>query len=115
MFSYTVACTFEDPVVAEQWIAWLRDEHVHDVCAAGALDAEVIRCDVAADALTRGEVRYHFESRMAFDRYLQDHAPRLREHGLKRFPAGRGIVYERASGEVVVTYPPSHPAGSSVD
>lgn len=103
MFSYTVACTFNDPRVAEEWIRWLRDEHLRDVRAAGALDAEAIRCDVAAGAKSRIEVRYHFESRAAFDAYVRDHAPRLREEGLKRFPPERGLAYERSSGEVLVT------------
>jgi len=104
MFSYTVACTFDDPAVAAEWIAWLRDEHLKDVCDAGALDAEVIRCDVATDSKSRCEVRYHFESKAAFDAYVRDHAPRLREEGLKRFPPERGLGYERATGEVVATF-----------
>lgn len=101
MFSYTVACTFDEAAVAEEWIAWLRDEHLRDVCDAGALDAEVTRCDSAIGAGTRCEVRYHFESRGDFDRYVRDHAPRLRAEGLKRFPPERGLSYERATGEVV--------------
>ncbi len=28
MISYTVICEFDDPEVAEQWIAWLEDEHL---------------------------------------------------------------------------------------
>ncbi len=103
MFSYTVAGTFDDARVAHEWIEWLRSEHLRDVCAAGALDAEVIRCDVAAGAKTRMEARYHFESRAAFDAYVRDHAPRLREEGLKRFPPERGLAYERSSGEVVAS------------
>ena len=117
MFSYTVACTFDDPRVADEWIAWLRDEHLADVCAAGAVDAEVIRCDAAGEAgrKTRCEVRYHFASRAAFDAYVRDHAPRLREEGLKRFPPERGLVYQRSSGEVAVTHPAQDSRRSSAD
>ena len=102
MYSYTVACTFDDPRVAQEWIDWLRNEHLGDVCASGALDAEVIRCDGAENAKPRVEVRYHFESRAAFAAYVRDHAPRLRAEGLKRFPPERGLAYERASGQVVI-------------
>lgn len=42
MFAYTVACEFDDPTVATQWVEWLRTEHLADVCAAGAVDAEVV-------------------------------------------------------------------------
>lgn len=101
LFSYTVSCTFGDPRIAQEWIDWLRDEHLREVLAAGALDAEVIRCEVAAGAKPRVEVRYHFESKTAFDAYVSDHAPRLRAEGLKRFAPERGLAYERASGEVV--------------
>ena len=106
MFSYTVACTFDDPKVAEEWIAWLREGHLADVRAAGAVDAEVIRCDTTAPG-ARCEVRYHFPSRSAFEAYQRDHAPRLRADGLKRFPPERGLKYERATGEVVFTHPSS--------
>ena len=101
MFAYTVTCTFDDPRIAEEWIDWLRDEHLRDVCAAGALDAEVIRCDVSSGAKPQVEVRYHFQSRAAFDGYVRDHAPRLRAEGLKRFPPERGLTYERSNGEVL--------------
>ncbi len=112
MFSYTVIATFDDPRIADKWIAWLRDEHLAEVCAAGAKDAEVIRVDTsAAISATTGhqqvrcEVHYHFTSRDAFDRYARDHAPRLRQEGLRRFPPKRGISYERATGEVVARWP----------
>ena len=97
MFAYTVACTFDDPAVANEWIGWLRDEHLAEVLAAGALDAEVIRVD---GQLTRCEVRYHFTSREAFAAYERDHAPRLRAAGLQLFPTSRGLKYERSAGEV---------------
>lgn len=102
MFSYTVRCTFEDESVAKEWIEWLRNEHLAEVLAAGALDGELIRFDPSpADAPgTRAccEARYHFSSREAFAAYERDHAPRLRAEGLKRFPSQRGIVYSRSTG-----------------
>jgi hypothetical protein len=102
MFAYTVACTFRDAVTAEEWIAWLRDEHVVEVCAVGALDAQVVRFDSKP---IRCEVRYHFASRDDFTKYERDHAPRLRAEGLKRFPPERGLKYERSTGEVVARHP----------
>lgn len=97
-YAYIVRCEFADPTVGEAWAAWLRDEHLADVCNAGALDAEVIRVDTEP---TCYEVRYHFASRDAFATYERDHAPRLREEGLKRFPPERGVTYTRTTGEVV--------------
>ena len=96
MFAYTVTCTFPDSAVAEQWLKWLREEHLAEVCAAGALDAEVVRFDGIP---ARCEVRYHFASRDAFAAYERDHAPRLRAEGLRRFPPECGLKYERSIGE----------------
>jgi hypothetical protein len=109
MFSYTVTATFDDPAVADEWVAWLRDEHVRDVIEAGAMDGEVIVVDpdpqeretASGPRRQTCEVRYHFADRAAFEAYVRDHAPRLREEGLKRFPPERGIAYSRHGGEVV--------------
>ena len=101
MFFYTVACRFEgsDPETPKRWLNWLRDEHLADVCAAGAQQAEVITLDSEVPAF---EVHYRFETRQAFEAYERDHAPRLREEGLERFPLDLGLVYSRRTGERVV-------------
>jgi len=97
MFTYTVTCTFNDSATAEEWITWLRDEHLAEVLKCGAQDAEVIQLDGES---CRCEVRYHFQSRASFAQYERDHAPRLRVDGLKRFPPERGLKYERSTGDV---------------
>lgn len=101
MIAYTVIATFSEAAVAEEWIAWLRDEHLAEVIAAGApgiLDAEVIRRDGSPITC---EVRYHFASRESFAAYERDHAPRLRAAGLARFAPERGVTYQRTLGEMV--------------
>jgi hypothetical protein len=111
MISYTVTCTFSDSSVAEEWIQWLRDEHLAEVCAAGAIDAEVVKFDGARESASSDgesksvtcEVRYHFASQEEFARYERDHAPRLRARGLELFPPSRGLTYQRRLGEVRVT------------
>jgi hypothetical protein len=108
MIAYTVTAQFNDPKIAEEWIAWLRDGHLAEVIAGGALDATIVRFDADSSdtpgdrAAVRCEVRYHFASRESFRRYEQDHAPRLRADGLLRFPTHRGITMTRSLGEVVV-------------
>lgn len=101
MFRYTVACTFDDPAVAEEWVAWLAEEHLREVCAAGARSAEVVACHGYP---ARVEVRYAFPSRLAFQVYERDHALRLREAGLARFPLERGLAYARSTGTVVAAH-----------
>ena len=96
---YTVQCVFTgDPSVADDWVGWLREEHLQDVMAAGANSAELLRMD--GDQLTY-EVRYRFPSREAFDVYERDHAPGLRDEGLSRFPVELGLSYRRSVGELL--------------
>jgi len=97
LIAYTVRCRFEDDAIASAWLDWLRADHLAEVVAAGAIDAEAIRLDGAPCVC---EIRYHFASREAFCAYERDHAPRLRAEGLKRFPPERGLRYERSVGEV---------------
>ncbi len=99
---YTVGCSFTDPAVAERWLAWLRDEHLADVCAGGATAAQVVAMD--GDDIAY-EVRYRFPSRQAFQAYERDHAPRLRTEGLERFPLSLGLTYRRTVGEATIIHP----------
>ena len=103
MLAYTVRCTFQDEDLARDWVIWLRDEHLAEVVAAGAMDAEVLWLDPTDDeGSVTCQVCYHFPSREAFESYERDHASRLREEGLRNFPLERGLVYARSTGEVVV-------------
>jgi hypothetical protein len=95
MLCYTVSSEFDDARVADEFTAWLVDQHLADVCAAGALDAELVRLDGDPPRI---EVRYHFASREAFAAYERDHAPRLRAEGLARFPPARGVRMQRSIG-----------------
>ncbi|MGH7178448.1 MAG: DUF4286 family protein, partial [Tepidisphaeraceae bacterium] len=95
---YCVYATFGDEKVANQWLAWLRDGHLSQVLAGGATDAEVTRLDGPEHIL---EVRYHFASRDAFEKYERDLAPRLRAEGLRLFPTERGTSYRRSVGVVL--------------
>lgn len=98
MYAYTVHCRFDLEDIALHWVQWLRDGHLADVIAAGALSAEIVRVD--SDAVEY-EVRYRFASREAFDNYVRDHALRLRAAGVARFPLELGLHYTRSSGEIV--------------
>ena len=99
MIAYSVTCTFQNESLAREWIEWIETEHLGEVIAAGAIDAEVVILDGNP---MRCEARYHFASREQFNIYEREHAPRLRNEGLKKFPLTRGMSYVRSMGEVVV-------------
>ena len=47
--------------------------------------------------------QYDFPSLADFDLYVREHAPTLRADGAKRFPAGRGVSFERSQGTVALS------------
>ncbi|MCA9643126.1 MAG: DUF4286 family protein [Polyangiaceae bacterium] len=98
---YVVGCRFADAQVLERWVEWLEREHLADVCAAGALRAEILR----AEQESYVEVHYTFASREAFATYERESAPRLREEGLRLFPLSLGLEYRRATFDVQGHYP----------
>ena len=95
--TYTVRCRISDPAKAEQWLAWLKHGHIADVMKGGALSGQIVKMDEA----NVYEVRYVFDSRASFDRYLKEFAPALREEGIRLFPPGADFEYSRTVGEVL--------------
>jgi len=97
--AYTVICTIEKKEKAHAWLSWLRGGHVQNALAGGAESAQIIQRDDGPPVTF--EVRYVFPDRAAYDAYIRDHAPRLREEGLKRFPPEDGFSYDRTTGEII--------------
>ncbi len=100
-FAYTVTGEFDDPTVAGEWVAWLRDGHLADVLAAGAEEAVLVRLEPTAEAQLKFEVRFRFADAAAFARYEKEGAPKLRAEGLAKFPASRGVRMTRTLGEIL--------------
>lgn len=98
--AYSVIATLPDRATADEYVTWLRDGHIQQVIAGGALRGDIVRItDPATPAQI--ESRYVFANRQAFDRYTQTTAPALRADGLRRFPPERGVTFQRRLGEVV--------------
>ncbi len=104
MYRYTVKCTFTsgDADLIESWLEWLKNGHIADVMRGGASGAEVILMNVE---LPTFEIRYRFPAKASFEQYLAEHAPRLRDEGLSKFPLELGLAYERSDGQVVFETP----------
>jgi hypothetical protein len=93
---YEVRAMMSDARTADEWLSWMRDKHLADVVTAGARRGRVVRLD---DSPLSFAAQYEFADRAVFERYLQDHAPRLRAEGLARF--GDRVQYKRSSGDIV--------------
>ncbi len=100
MLVYTVIATLPDEAAASEYLAWLTGGHAESVVAGGAASARVVRIEEPPDPI-QVEAQYVFASRADYDRYLRDHAPRLRAEGLALFGAPRGITFERRVGRVM--------------
>jgi hypothetical protein len=96
---YSVTATFIDQATAGEFLEWLRAGHIADVIKAGAESGAAIRLD-STDGRPRIMAQYTFASRAALDRYIAEDAPRLRAEGLAKFPASRGVTFERGVGTI---------------
>lgn len=97
--AYTVCATLPTRTLASEYVAWLRDGHLDAVIAGGARTAQVVRIEEPAEPV-QVEVRYLFDSRGDFDRYVRETAPRLRAEGLARFGPASGVSFRRTVGVV---------------
>lgn len=71
--------------VAQEFDAWLKD-HVREMLALpGFHDARILKPEGPEADTERRVVQYTLGSRAELDQYLAEHAPRMREDGVKRF------------------------------
>jgi len=88
MLSYEVTIHLEDPSLASALETYVRDKHLAEVFASGCfLDAHF---EQSAPDVYR--TRYAVASQEDLDRYLAEHAPRLRADFQQHFPAGLRIT-----------------------
>jgi hypothetical protein len=98
---YTVRAACKDVPQRGRFLSWLSPNHVAEVMKGGATSVRIVlpdRADAAAPAVV--ETQYVFPSRKAFDAYVRDHAPALRDDGLKHFPPESGVTYSRQVAEI---------------
>jgi hypothetical protein len=89
--------------LAAAYEAYLRREHVPDLMRTGCfMEAEFSRDPEHGDAV-RFRSSYLAASPAAFDRYLTEHAPRLRVHALERFPDE--LSFSRETWRVLERWP----------
>jgi len=99
---YTVTATLPDEAIATSYIRWLEDGHVDAVVDGGAHSGMIVRLDQdSPDDPIRVQTVYLFPTRAAYDRYVLETAPALREDGIKRFGAVEGVSFSRTIGAVV--------------
>ncbi|HSN16792.1 MAG TPA: DUF4286 family protein [Gammaproteobacteria bacterium] len=70
---------------AAEFDAWLKDHVRHMLALPGFHDARILKPEGPAAGTERRVVQYTLGSRAELDQYLAEHAPRMREDGVRRF------------------------------
>ena len=91
-----------DPAIADEYRAWL-EAHIREILAIPGFSGAELLAEDGDDGRPVWTTRYHLAGRAALERYLREHAPRLRAEGLARF-GGRFEATRRVS-ELVREFP----------
>ena len=88
MLSYEVTIQLDDPSLANALESYMRGGHVAEVLATGCfLDGHF---EQSAPGIYR--TRYSVASQEDLDRYVEEHAPRLRADFQEHFPSGLRVT-----------------------
>lgn len=100
MIIYNVT-TQVDLVIADEWLKWMRDEHIPDVTGTGCFTHAVILQMIEVDTsegLTYA-VQYHAESKAMYNRYIREYSELLRRKSLDKW--GEKVIAFRSVLQVV--------------
>jgi hypothetical protein len=89
VITYEITAAVE-PALAERYERFMRERHIPDLMATGCF----VGADLTRSAPGRYRVRYEAPTREALDRYLREHAERLRAHFTQAFGAGVQVARE---------------------
>lgn len=88
MLSYEVTIQVEDPSLTDALERYMVERHLGEVFATGCF--REARFEQSTPAVYRS--RYTVETEEELERYLNEHAPRLRADFLQHFPEGTRIT-----------------------
>ncbi len=73
--------------IAEEWVRWMREEHMNELVATGLFTSSRLSRLLEQDE-TDGVTyiaQYFCDSLEDYNDYVREHAPLMREKGLKKF------------------------------
>ena len=83
MITYEVTATVDASLI-DAYERYMRDRHIPDVLASGCF----VGASFARSEAGRYRIRYEVRDRAVLDRYVAEHAPRLRADVERHFPSG---------------------------
>ncbi|MGI8618110.1 MAG: DUF4286 family protein [Gemmatimonadaceae bacterium] len=99
MLTYEITVTVR-PDLCGEYERYMRDLHIPDLMQTG----NFVAASFSRSAAGRYRIRYEARSREELDSYLEQHAPRLRQHFNDTFPAGVEVLREEWT--VLEKWPP---------
>ena len=100
MVTYEITAAVR-PDLCEAYERYMRERHIPDLLETGAFAG----ASLSRSSPGRYRIRYEAHSRDALDRYLTEHAPRLRRHFAETF--ADGVELAREEWSVLASWPPS--------
>ena len=92
MILYNVTVSI-DPEVHEEWIEWMRSEHIPDVMKTGHFEeARIARVHAEEQGGYTFAIGYICKSQEQYDNYKKEHAPRLQKEHASKF-AGKFAAF----------------------
>ena len=90
----------------EEWLNWLKEEHIQEVLSYGAKGASVVKLDNDHEkgGPATYEIRYMFPDRDSYNTYLNEHAVKLRQKTYATFSPADGFHYHRTSGDIIASF-----------
>lgn len=100
MITYEITATVRADL-CDAYERYMRDRHIPDLLATGSFAGATI----ARSSPGRYRIRYEAHDRESLERYLGEHAPRLRRHATDTFP--EGLQLTREEWTVLAAWPPA--------
>ena len=108
MVTYEITAEVREDLVPA-YEAFMRGTHVPDLLATGYF----VAASFSRSGTGRYRIRYEARDGAALERYLAEHAPRLRAHFDARFP--EGVRLSREVWSVVQAWPAGARSGAAED
>jgi hypothetical protein len=89
MVTYEITATVRADLI-DAYERFMRERHIPDLLATGHFAA----ASLGRSGPGRYRIRYEAKSREALDRYIAEHAPRLRAHLQSELPEGVDVARE---------------------
>ena len=100
MIIYNVTIKVEHSI-ADQWLVWLKEEHINEVINTGCFTHATILRLIEADD-TEGvtfAVQYYAESKALYNRYIEHFSDEMRKKGIEKW--GNQFIAYRTVMQVV--------------